>query len=179
MIGMFFTSDKIIKLIFTEKWLSSDIYFKIFCLSYALWPILTITLQPMKALGNSQLFLRLEIIKRGLGLIIIFVSLQFGPFYVAIGFLIERLLETIINFIPNIYLINYSFLELVSDIWKTIAATIGMAIVVLITDFLNLNYVFLLILQIIFGALTYFVIILTLDKEILIFILNLLKKLKK
>ena len=64
MVGLGVVGEPLIRLFLTEKWLPCLPYLRIFCFTYGMWPIHTANLQAMNALGRSDLFLKLEIIKK-------------------------------------------------------------------------------------------------------------------
>ena len=52
------------RLLLTEKWMACVPCVRIFCLTYAFQPIHTANLNAIKALGHSDIFLKLEVIKK-------------------------------------------------------------------------------------------------------------------
>ena len=64
MIGLGVCAEPIVRLILTEKWLFCVPYLRIFCFTYAFYPIHTANLSAIKAMGRSDMFLTLEIIKK-------------------------------------------------------------------------------------------------------------------
>ena len=64
MVGISFTAEPLIRLLLTEKWLPSVFFLRIFCITYMVYPIHTANLNAIKAMGRSDLFLKLEIIKK-------------------------------------------------------------------------------------------------------------------
>ena len=63
MVGLAVVAEPVVKILLTDKWLPSVPFLRIFCASYALMPVHTANLQAINALGRSDIFLRLEIIK--------------------------------------------------------------------------------------------------------------------
>ena len=63
MIGLAVCAEPLVQLILTEKWLPCVLFLRIFCITYAFYPIHTANLNAIKAMGRSDLFLKLEIIK--------------------------------------------------------------------------------------------------------------------
>ena len=63
MIGMAACAEPMIEVLLTEKWLPCVLYLRLLCFSYMLWPIHTANLQAINAIGHSEIFLKLEIIK--------------------------------------------------------------------------------------------------------------------
>ena len=61
MIGLAVCAEPLVQLILTEKWLPCVLFLRIFCITYAFYPIHTANLNAIKAMGRSDLFLKLEI----------------------------------------------------------------------------------------------------------------------
>lgn len=76
MMGLLFCAEPIVKLLLTDKWLPCVPYLRIFCFTYLFWPIHTANLNAVKAMGRSDLFLRLEIIKKAIGLILLLLTIE-------------------------------------------------------------------------------------------------------
>ena len=97
MIGLAVCGKSIISIVLTEKWLPAVPFLIIFCIGYSIQSIHTANLNAIKALGRSDLFLKLEIVKKSIGLIILIISMWFGPIYIAMGYLLESLLCVFVN----------------------------------------------------------------------------------
>ena len=63
MMGMAVCAEPLIRLLLTEKWLPCVPYMQVFCAMYAFYPLHTANLNAIKAMGHSDIFLKLEIIK--------------------------------------------------------------------------------------------------------------------
>lgn len=87
-------AEPIIRFLFTEKWLPAAPYFQVLCTAGILYPIHAYNLQILNVKGRSDLFLRLEIIRKIVLLIVIVVSFQFGIY----GLLFGKVLFSIIVF---------------------------------------------------------------------------------
>ncbi len=156
MIGLFVTSGNIIELLLTSKWNFAVPYMQIFCILYAMQPLQTTNLSVMKALGRTDLCLKLEIIKKTLAFVIILITLTSGPLVMAIGSLVYAVLATIINSYPNKKLINYSYLEQLKDITPFIILASLMGGTVYLVGLINLHVLPKLAIQVIVGITVYF-----------------------
>lgn len=155
MIGVIVVAEPLVIILMKEKWLPAVPFLRIFCLTYAFWPIITINLQPMRALGKSELLLKLEIIKRIIGMLIIIISIPFGIYAIAFGAVLERLIEVFINAHPNKKLINYSISEQIRDISPSLLQSFLMGLVVFLLQYLRIAPLPLLFLQIFVGGSVY------------------------
>lgn len=155
MIGLAVVGEPLIKIILTDKWLPCVPFMQIFCLSYALWPIHTANLQAINALGRSDIFLKLEIIKKTMGIVILVISMFFGVYAIAIGTLVSGIISTFINSHPNLKLLNYSYKEQIKDIMPSLLISIIMGVIVYSILFLNLSSYITLLIQVLVGVIVY------------------------
>ena len=155
MLGMAACADNIVSLVLTDKWLPAVPYLQIACITYGLWPIHTANLQAINAMGRSDIFLKLEIIKKVIGITALLISIQYGVLAIALTGIITGIISTFINAYPNGYLLKYSYWEQVKDILPSILCASVMALAVyFIGNFAEDNYSKLLI-QIVVGILSY------------------------
>ena len=71
LMGLAATADSLVYILLTAKWLPCVFYLRIFCVTYMFYPIHTANLNAIKALGRSDMFLKLEIIKKVVGLVLL------------------------------------------------------------------------------------------------------------
>lgn len=155
MIGLAVVGEPLVKILLTDKWLPCVPFLQVFCFSYALWPIHTANLQAINALGRSDIFLKLEIIKKIMGIIILVATMFYGIYAIAIGSLVSGIISTFINAHPNLKLLNYSYKEQIKDILPSVVLSIIMGLIVYIILFLNLSPYLTLIIQIFTGTIVY------------------------
>lgn len=157
MIGLACCASNVVTLILTEKWLPSVLFLQIFCITYMFYPIHTANLNAIKAMGRSDLFLKLEIWKKVIGMILLLSTMFISVKAMAYSLLISTLTSMIINSWPNKKLLNYSFLEQIKDILPSILLAVGMGAVVYLIGFLPVPTLPLLIIQVICGGVIYIV----------------------
>lgn len=155
MIGLACCASNIVVVVLTEKWLPCVFFLQIFCITYMFYPIHTANLNAIKAMGRSDLFLKLEIWKKVIGLILLLATLFISVKAMAYSLLISTLTSMIINSWPNKKLLDYSFLEQMKDILPSILLAVGMGIVVYFIGYLNIPILPLLIIQVICGGVIY------------------------
>jgi O-antigen/teichoic acid export membrane protein len=158
MIGLAAIADPLIRLIFGQKWINSIVFFQIICLSAILYPLHAINLSILQVKGRSDLFLRLEIIKKLLGLlsIAVILFLKLG----IIGLLWALVVNSCISYFINSYysaeLLNYSTMQQIKDIIPSFIAAVIMGVVIYLSRvFLPSGNLIKLMLQIIIGVAVY------------------------
>lgn len=177
-IGLAACSDALISILLTEKWLPCVPYMQIFCLTYGFWPIHTANLNAIKALGKSDIFLKLEIIKKVIGLVSILISIRYGVLAIALSALITAPISAFINATPNKTLLNYTYTEQLLDMCPSMILSIIMGWIVYIIKFLHLNMFITLILQIIIGIIIYVGISIFTKNQNFYYLLNIILKRK-
>lgn len=155
MVGLAVVAKPLVLLLLTEKWLPSVPFLQIFCFSYALWPIHTANLQAINAMGRSDIFLKLEIIKKILGLAILAISLPFGIYYLALGQVLSGIISSFINAYPNKKLLNYGYGEQVKDILPSLLLSLLMGVIVYLVLYLGLSPFITMLIQILVGVIIY------------------------
>ena len=155
MIGLACCASNVVVLILTEKWLPCVFFLQIFCITYMFYPIHTANLNAIKAMGRSDLFLKLEIWKKVIGLILLIATLFISVKAMAYSLLISTLTSMIINAWPNNKLLNYSFLEQMKDILPSICLAVGMGVAVYMIGLLNIPTLPLLLIQVSCGGAIY------------------------
>lgn len=157
MMGLAFCAEPIVGLILTDKWLPCVPFLRIFCITYMFYPIHTANLNAIKAMGRSDLFLKLEIWKKVVGMILLLSTMFISVEAMAYSLLISTLTSMIINSWPNKKLLNYSFLEQMKDIFPSILLALGMGAVVYLIGYLPIPTLPLLLIQVICGGVIYIV----------------------
>ncbi|MCI2779499.1 lipopolysaccharide biosynthesis protein [Clostridium perfringens] len=179
MIGLAVIAEPLVRILLTDKWLPCVPFMQIFCISYALWPIHTANLQAINALGYSNVFLKLEIVKKIIGTIILVISLFYGVYAIAIGTLISGVISTFINSYPNIKILNYSYFEQIKDIVPSLLISIFMGTITYFLKFLWLGDILTLTIQILVGIFSYFMLAKLFKLECYIYLISILKDILK
>lgn len=155
MMGLFSVAKPLTTILLTDKWLPSVVYMRIFCVSYMFYPIHTTNLNAIKAIGRSDLFLKLEIIKKVVSITALLFSMRYGVLCIAVTALGVDILSSYINAYYNKKLINYSYWEQLRDISDSLIVSFVMCIIVSIEKYMIKNSIILLIFQIATGVIIY------------------------
>ncbi len=155
LMGLAFCSKQVVTLLLTEKWLGCVPFMAIFCITSVFWPIHTANLNAIKAMGRSDIFLKLEIIKKIVGVFAILITFRISVMAMAYSELFVCLLSQIINSWPNKKLMNYSYLEQLKDIIPSILLAAFMGGCVWCVSLLNLSDLVTLLIQVPLGGIIY------------------------
>lgn len=151
MMGMASMADSIVVILLTEKWLQCILYFRIFCIIFMFQPIHTANINAIKAMGRSDIFFKVEVIKKIVGFVILAVSLNYGMKVVIYCYFVNTVLDQIINSWPNRRLLGYTYLEQMKDIFPSTILAVIMGACVYGISFLCLNVWVTMLLQVLLG----------------------------
>lgn len=157
-IGLALVAEPMILTLVGEQWLPTVPFLQILCISGALYHLHSINLNVLKVVGRSDLFLKLEVIKKVNVSFAVIIGLQFGIW----GLLVAKVTSSYISLYINMYytkdFIDYSQFEQVKDLVPVIASTIPMAVAVyVLVQYSGLVYYFNLPLSVTLGASIYLI----------------------
>jgi Membrane protein involved in the export of O-antigen and teichoic acid len=156
MMGLAALASPFILLLLTEKWIGIIILLQILCFSYMWYPIHAINLNLLQVKGRSDLFLRLEIIKKCVGVGILFITVPIGIEAMCIGSIFSSIICLAINTHYTGKLIDVGFFKQMKDLLPSLLYSLSMFVVIWgITKFIDSN-VLKLIVGLVFGVIYYF-----------------------
>ena len=177
MIGFLAVSESFVLVVLTEKWLPIVPYLIIFCVAYMFSPIQTGNLQAIKAIGKSNVFLLLEVIKKTLytAILVCFIIFIKDPVYLAVSAIITSLLASLINSFPNKKLLNYGYKKQFLDLAPNLITAVIMGCIVYFMKYIQINNIVLLILQVFVGIIVYFLLNYLIKNKSLAYLIDLFK----
>lgn len=155
MCGLAVVAKPLVTILLTEKWLPCVEFLQIFCFFYAFYPHATANLQAIKAMGRSDIFLKLQIVKYSINLMMLLITMQYGPLFIAAGMLISCVVSVFVNAYPNIKILDYRLKEQLRDLFSTFFMACIMAGAIFPLSFIPVNPKIVLVLQVIIGVLVY------------------------
>ena len=130
MIGLAAVAQPLVLLLLKEQWAFSAVLLQLICFSMMWYPIHAINLNLLQVKGRSDLFLRLEIIKKCVGVAILCITVPFGLVAMCVGSICSSLICLIINTHYTGILINVGFLTQMRDLIPTLLYSLSMGAVV-------------------------------------------------
>ncbi len=176
MTGMALVAEPFVNLLLTEKWLPCVPFLQIACFVFAMMPIHTANLQAINALGRSDIFLKLEIIKKVMGLSVLIVVMRYGVLAIALSIIFTTVISSVINSYPNKKLINYGYLEQIKDLLSGFIPLLLMTTAVIGVRFIKVGLLPLLCLQIAIGGAVYIAVSHITKNECYMYILGIIKE---
>lgn len=158
MLGMAAIAKPTVLTLIGEKWLPSVPYLQLLCFVGMFYPLQALNLNMLNVKGRSDLFLRLEIIKKLIAIPVIVIGILLGIKAMIIGMIANSAIAYALNSSYSGKLIGYSTKQQILDILPAFLFSSFMAgIVYLFSIMVSLDNFLLLLLQLLIGAILVFV----------------------
>ena len=170
--------NELVAFLFTEKWLPVVPIFQIICFSGVLYPLHMYNLLILQVKGRSDLFLRLEIIKKIILIFIILISVFYGFKALLFGYVFASIIALFINTHYAGSIIDYSMKKQLLDILPifTISICMGLIVFVVNDNLIAYNNISRLIISSIAGTIIYMFLAFIFKFQTLRDIRNIIKK---
>lgn len=158
MTGLAAVAYPFIHFLLTEKWSFAALLLQVLCFSYMWYPIHAINLNLLQVKGRSDLFLKLEIYKKILGVVVLCVTIPMGLVAMCYGMIVSSLLALVINTFYTGKLIGVGLVKQLRDLSPALFYSFSMAIVVYTVIHLFDNQLVQLVIGITVGIIYYLLI---------------------
>ncbi len=175
MIGLAALAEPIIYVLLTSKWMGAAPYLQIICFALMWYPIHSINLNLLQVKGRSELFLRLEIIKKTLGVVMLGITLPLGVLAMCYGQVLTSLLCLVVNTHYTGKLLNVGFFIQMKDILPALIISLTMGVSVTLAIKIVESPSIQLILGITSGAICYLSLALVFRLNEIVYIKDLIK----
>lgn len=178
MAGLCVVAKSLVSILITDKWLPCVPFLIINAFIYLLTPLQTANAQVINAMGKSDIYLKLEIIKKTLGVLILVLSVVLfdDVLYIAYGGLLIAILSSLINMFPNTKLINYTYKEQFADLLPNAFITVLMSVGVWSISFVIDNKYVLILSQFVGGIFLYVLLSILTKNKSFRYILDIVKR---
>lgn len=120
MIGLAVTAKPLVSVLLTDKWLPSVPYLQLLCFGGLLYPLHAINLNVLIAQGRSDLYFRLEIIKKVVAVVAIAFTYRWGIIIMIYGQIASSIICYYLNSFYTGKLLNYSIIKQIVDLVPTL-----------------------------------------------------------
>jgi O-antigen/teichoic acid export membrane protein len=153
MLGMAAVAESMIHTLIGAQWEPAIIYLQMLCFVGMMYPLHALNLNMLQVQGRSDLFLKLEVIKKIIAIPTIVFGIFFGIKMMIAGMMVNTLIAYYLNSYWSGVKIGYSFKQQVKDILPSFFLALAMGVAVyLLGELLPFSYLVNLIIQILFGA---------------------------
>lgn len=113
-----YEANDIILFLWTDKWQETVPMFQLIVCCVVLGPMGAMSLSLMSAMNRTDIVLKIEILKKSVFLIVIFISFKYGIFGLLIGQIFNNVFAALVNMYPTKNLLRYSYMSQLADITK-------------------------------------------------------------
>jgi polysaccharide biosynthesis protein len=157
MMGLAAIASPLIRVILTAKWDGCVLYLQILCFALMLYPIHAINLNLLQVKGRSDIFLRLEIIKKIIGVIILIITIPLGITAMCLGMVFSSIICLIVNTYYTSRFIDVGLLTQLKDLRIILINSLVMGGgIYILTSFIDIEGLK-LVMGIVIGFLLYFI----------------------
>lgn len=148
-------AEPMVKIILTDKWLPCVPLLQILCIVGAFYPLHAINLDILKVKGRSDLFLKLEIIKQVLNVMMILICYRWGVNGLVWGSVVLNVVCYYLNAYYSKFIIGYGIKDQIIDLTKPLLICASTLCILLATLYLVRNEWLLLFLIPLLGVVSY------------------------
>lgn len=183
MLGLAAIAKPMIVTLIGEQWLPAVPFLQIICLNMMLYPLHAINLNMLQVQGRSDLFLKLEIIKKLIAVGPLLLGIFIGINWMLFGSVLAGFVAYFLNSFYSGRFLNYSMLDQLKDILPSLFVAGFMAVLVFMISYISLPNLTLLVIQLVVGFVTTIALceIFKIDSyiEIKEIVLNYIKKIRR
>jgi O-antigen/teichoic acid export membrane protein len=121
MLGAAAVANPLFKLVLGEQWLPAVPYFQILSLAFMLYPVHAFNINVLKVYGRSDLFLKLEFVKKGMIILALYIGFMYGMEGIVWSMVVTSFLALFINTYYSSRFINYSTKDQLLDLLPILA----------------------------------------------------------
>ncbi len=174
--GLAATAENMVTLLITEKWLPCVPMMQIICITYSLNSLNNSNMQVFNSMGRSDIFMKFELIKRGISIILLVVTSFISIYAVILVLLMMAVISNMMNAFQNNKLLGYKYSEFLKDALPSFLLAAVMAICTWCVGFVALPAIVSLLLQIVCGVAVYFALSYILKFKAFSILINILRK---
>lgn len=177
--GLAAVADPLVRVLLTDKWIDIVPIFQALCIGLMFQPISHINTTVINSIGRSDIVLKLEILKRSIGLAILIVTVQFNIVAVAYGLSVSYIINLFLNVRQNHILINYNFVDMMKGIAPSILSAVFMfGVVQLASKYISTNIYATLIIEVLIGVAVYGAFSYLFNRKMLMYLITLINEVK-
>lgn len=178
MLGGVVSAENLIVTIYSDKWADASLYFKLACFIGVMYPLHFINLDILRVFKKSELFFRLEVIKRLCFLLAFLLTFRWGIKEMMIGQIVVNVISVYLNSYYSGKLIYYKVTDQLKDILPSFFGAIIMAILIYPINYISFERPICFLLQFMCGVFIYLFVAKLFKNESLFDLISLIKERK-
>ena len=179
MFGLAAIASPLVQVLLSDQWIGCIPYLQLGCISWAFLSINSSSISSINAMGRSDIYLKLEIIKNIITIAVLVFTAPLGVMAIAIGQTSVYLLTVFIDSFPNKSLFNYPLSEEILDFLPPLLLSIFMALIIYPIQFLDIPNVIILFFQIISGVVIYIILSVLFKLDAYVYIITFVREIRR
>lgn len=151
MIGLVAVAEPMVRCLIGDQWIGCVPMLQLISLTTMLYPLHSLNLNMLQVQGRSDLFLKLEIMKKTIAVIPLLLGIFVGIYWMLISSVFSSIASYYLNAFYSGKFLNYSMLEQVRDILPSFVIAIVMAIPVYLLSYIPASSFIVFPLQLLVG----------------------------
>ena len=156
MAGLAAVSKPLVDVLLTAKWLPAVPFIRISCFSFAIIVIQMAVQDAINALGRSDIFLYMDIVRKVIGLAIVFLVMKQGVMIIALSVFFVGPISIFMVMEVSRRMFGYRYVEHFQDNFPLLFVSLLMGLLVYLIQFLGFSSLFTLSIQIVTGVTIYY-----------------------
>ena len=157
LVGLALCAEPAVSIILTSKWLPIVQYMRIFCFVSACDAVHNTQINMIRSIGKSKLYLRIDIIKKVIGFLILLIAMTISVKAIAYSLLLTKIIELSINIVIVKKLLSYPIIEQVKDVSMNVLLCVLMAIPLVLISFFSMPDFVKILVEILVGVSVYLI----------------------
>ena len=157
LVGLALCAEPAVSIILTPKWLPIVEYMRIFCFTSACDAVHNTQINMIRSIGKSKLYLRIDIIKKVIGFLILLIAMTISVKAIAYSLLLTKIIELSINIVIVKKLLSYPIIEQVKDVSMNVLLCVLMAIPLVLISFFSMPDFVKILVEILVGVSVYLI----------------------
>lgn len=149
------TGEQLTSVILTDKWLQMVPFMQICCFTFALHPVGSVQVQALAAVGRSDLRLKMEYIKKGIGIVLLLLVLDKGPIAIALSAAVVTIVNVVVGAIACKRVIHYNYTDTLRDILPILAITVVTCVIMYYVNLIIIHPIVSMVITVIAGGVSY------------------------
>lgn len=158
MVSIAAIADPLVFCLIGPQWSEAASYLPLICMSMVLYPLHALNLNMLQIQGRSDIFLVLEIVKKVIGIVPLLLGVFVNIYWMLWGVVITGVVAFFLNSYYTGKKLNYSSWMQLQDISASFTVSFIMAMAMFFLKYIPMSYWIVLPLQLIVGAVTFFII---------------------
>ena len=176
MAGLAVVAEPLVLVLLTEKWLPCVLFLQIYCFNYAILPIQSILEQTYKALGRSDIVLRLFFAEKIAGILVVLLTMRHGVEAIAWGMIFSASFDTLLHMFFAGKTVGYAYGDLWRDVREPLLGCAVMLAAVFAVGQIALPVWAALVLQCVTGVMVYLAVSILMKSSALKYLLQLITR---